>query len=207
MPDDRLSKTETALFLGVSAKSIERYSRPDSHGRVRLTMHEDKQGGNRRVSFDRAEVEALKREMETPPPPPAADDGTDATPQTGRALSPRPRPALAPMDRPVNLALPDGTAPLLGRLVAAVEAMVPERPESLLVDLTRAAELSGVPRPALRAAIASGRLKAIRLGRGWRLRPQDVRDYVDSLFVEPAVEPKPSPKGARYTTGKRPDPR
>ncbi|MEH1789993.1 MAG: hypothetical protein V7L23_31615 [Nostoc sp.] len=51
----------------------------------------------------------------------------------------------------------------------------------LTLNLGEATLISGIERSRLLTAIKSGKLNAIKF-KGWRMRPQDLREYVDGLW-------------------------
>ncbi|MBE9038325.1 helix-turn-helix domain-containing protein [aff. Roholtiella sp. LEGE 12411] len=52
----------------------------------------------------------------------------------------------------------------------------------LLLNLDEAAAVSGLARSHLEKAAKSGELNARKIGRGWKLRGEDLSDYIDGLF-------------------------
>ncbi|PHJ59639.1 hypothetical protein VF14_08840 [Nostoc linckia z18] len=52
----------------------------------------------------------------------------------------------------------------------------------LVWNLEEAAAATGYSRYRLRQAIATGNLRAQKVGRGWKVRPQDLREYTKCLF-------------------------
>lgn len=54
----------------------------------------------------------------------------------------------------------------------------------ILLTVAEAHALTGLSQNTLRAAIKSGELKALKIGRSQRLRPQDVRDWINAKFGE-----------------------
>ncbi len=55
---------------------------------------------------------------------------------------------------------------------------------SLVFSLEEAAAKSGFSKYHLRSAIAQGTLRAQKIGRGWKVRPQDLREYTNDLFSQ-----------------------
>jgi excisionase family DNA binding protein len=69
------------------------------------------------------------------------------------------------------------------RMLRAFEAMAsPVRlSDKLTLSLTEAALLAGLSRGHLRLAIAEKKLKARIIGRGWRVKREDLEAYVKKL--------------------------
>jgi excisionase family DNA binding protein len=53
--------------------------------------------------------------------------------------------------------------------------------EKLTLSLDEAAELAGLSRGHLRAAVGDGSLQAKKIGRGWRVKRADLENYVEKL--------------------------
>lgn len=75
---------------------------------------------------------------------------------------------------------------VLSRLADAIEkpaqTTVQEIGAKLLLSLDDCRILTGLSRATLRAAIEAGELKAGRVGRAFRVRPDDLRKFLDGLF-------------------------
>jgi len=86
-----------------------------------------------------------------------------------------------------------GAALFTDRLIAALEALRPRQlpaapaptlsdiAHKLMLTLPEAAALSNLSRNHLRQAIKTGRLKAQKIGRGWRIKRADLDAYVSAL--------------------------
>jgi excisionase family DNA binding protein len=146
-----MNKKEVAEFLKVSTRIVEKYA---SEGRLgEVTYIRGKTG--KQAEYDREAVENLKRMLESP-------------------------------DTSLATRSPDA------RLFAAqlVEAMTNREEarsasirisEKLLLNLNDCRLLTGLSDANLRDAIHEGRLKAKIIGRGWKIKRQDLEEYIDSL--------------------------
>jgi excisionase family DNA binding protein len=164
-----MNKKEAANYLKVSTRAIERYT---SKGRL-TPAYEPGRTGPAPV-YDSTQLDDLRREMETAltAPPvkldkPAISDKGD----TGGALV---------LSR-------SGQSAALVELVAAIERARSEaRPQApleakLTLNLQEASALSGLSRGYLLEAIKGKKLKARIIGRGWRVKRDDLDSYVKKL--------------------------
>ena len=159
-----MNKSEAAKFLGVSVRAVERYA---SAGRLPSRYVRGKTG--QVLDFDPADVEVLKIELDTP-----AAKGT-TSPENG---------ALATLDGPLPVALVQ-----LAHLVAAMNGdkprqVAPDVPVEarLFLTIPEAAQLAGVGKSAIEAAIKAGYIKAHSgLGRGRRIKRADVEKWAAAL--------------------------
>jgi excisionase family DNA binding protein len=165
-----MTKTEAAEFLGVSTRALERYV---AAGRVASFYERGKTG--KVLAFAPDELERFKAELEAP---------------TSRAIA---LPAKAPT-QPTSRALakPDGAAnalsiDVLGALAqwardnarqAAPVVPIEAKP---LLSLIEAQALTGLSRNTLRAAIEAGKLKAQRIGKGWKVKRRDLDSWIEKL--------------------------
>lgn len=56
--------------------------------------------------------------------------------------------------------------------------------DKMILTVAEAAALSGHPEGELRKAHAAGKLHAVKLGKGLKIRKEDLKLYIDSLFVK-----------------------
>lgn len=54
--------------------------------------------------------------------------------------------------------------------------------QKLTLTLTEAARISGLSKTYLNANLIAGYLRGQKLGKGWKIRPKDLKDFVDDLF-------------------------
>lgn len=175
----QMNRKQIADALSVSEKSVSRYV---AQGRL----------PDRRVkgALDvlPADVERLRAELEAPiitDAPAKAPDGDGDIPPS-RALVPVPSRRVAPSESGLLLeslavavlAIADqvNTRDIVGRDAPTIA-------EKLLLSLDEGAALSGLSVARLRAAIKAEELPARRIGRGFKIRPDDLRAWLNSLFA------------------------
>lgn len=165
-----MNKTEAAEFLGISVRTLERHV---ARGELSVSLTRGAHGKER--TFDRAELARFKASM-------------DATTYVARPVAPVASDALARRD---GLQIAGaGNSAALAALVAALEharaqiapaATISDLAHKLTLSLVEAAQLSGLSRGHLRAAIEQKKLKARIIGRGWRVKRADLESYVRKL--------------------------
>jgi excisionase family DNA binding protein len=164
-----MNKKEAADYLKVSTRAIERYT---SKGRL-TPSYEPGRTGPAPV-YDRAQLDDLRREMESA--------------LTAMPLK-RDKPATSDKgDKSKALAIArQAPGDMLVALVAAIEKARSEaRPQApleakLTLNLQEASALSGLSRGYLLEAIKGKKLKARIIGRGWRVKRDDLDAYVKKL--------------------------
>jgi excisionase family DNA binding protein len=165
-----MTKPEAAAFLGVSEKTISRYVSAS-----KLPAHYVAGKTGRQLDFKEYDLEQFRREAtETIE---AGQPGQD----TSGALVPTPVVASPVVPPPLTL------ADLVRAVMAETgqdKATVPAA-DKLALSLDEAAALSGVPRSVLDAARKDGRLVAVKIGRGYKVRRGDLEAFVSSLFEAP----------------------
>ncbi|MBH8566740.1 helix-turn-helix domain-containing protein [Nostoc sp. CENA67] len=157
-----MDKKQAAEFLGVSTRTIENYAK---EGKISVTYIPDKNG--KRAEYKESELQRLKEELQTPiHRSVVAPNGIEiADSEVFGGLAKLPSTRIAELLEAISQA--QGVALLWNKLVW---------------DLDEAATASGYSRYRLRSAIALGALKAKKVGRGWKVRPQDLREYTNWLF-------------------------
>ena len=165
-----MNKTEAAQFLGVSPRTLEGYVRERG-----LKMSYVR-GKTRSVAdFDSGELERFKTELEAP------TERTVQSPQNGAETS------LARFaEVPAMQSLGGALVPIpRGQMQAPVQmqALVPVA-DKFLLTLEEAGAMSNVSVARLRRAIQNNELSARRIGRGYRVRPDDLRRWIDGFFEE-----------------------
>ncbi len=173
-----MTKTEACEFLGVSERTLDKHAR---QGRLTVQYLPGKTG--RKADFDQDELERLKVELEAPQPTATglytpSSDGSTATPQTGAIVPLR---GSAPVAGASLLVLSPEHFPALAQSFRAEEQHV-RVSEKLTLSLDEAAALSGFSARRLRQGITEGKLHAVRIGRGYKLRGEDLRAFVNTLF-------------------------
>ena len=202
-----MNKQEAAQFLGVSVRTLETYVAQN-----RLAVRYVK-GKTRPVAdFESGDLERLKTEI-----PPIAGRVVNAQTTQNPANLPETRNSASSTsqnlatsqngrDRALaQLAKKDAQNPIvvieaehLHELLAAALAANSENsaansatPQNLaakmLLTLPEAQNLTGLSRDTLKKAMASGDLPARQMGKAWRLRPEDVRDWLQRHFATPST--------------------
>ena len=169
-----LTKQEAAEFLGVTVRTLERYT------------HEGKIGGRYEkgktrsvLVYDEEELQAFKTELETKTYKPAVNQTPTNSDRDETALS-------------KFVEVPPSLAPLEGldQLVDALKA-IRSKPEvdrltvpiyhKLTLSIAEASALSGLSRPRLRQPIKDGTLTAQIIGKGYRVKRIALENYVGNL--------------------------
>jgi excisionase family DNA binding protein len=172
----KITKERAAELLGKSLRAVERYSK-SSEGRPALLSVTYEKGTTRDVPvYDEWEVAQLAERLKLPSVPAR---GVLEVPQTAIATR---------NDTSDNLVA------ILERMASAMEATrraippgEPSAPPSVpiadkpLLKLAEAAALTGLSRGILREAIDAGKLKARIIGRGWRVKRDELDAYVKKL--------------------------
>jgi excisionase family DNA binding protein len=165
-----MTKDEVAELLEVSTRQVERFT---SAGRLSVTYE---RGTTRKVPvYVRSEVERLKGEIEN----------------TTHA-----RPAIVPAEgQQTGIAtISDNASSQLSELVAILrgaaetsrrredhDVSITDLAHKLTLSLIEASQLSGLSRNHLRQAIEDKKLRARIIGRGWRVKRDDLDAYVKKL--------------------------
>jgi excisionase family DNA binding protein len=165
-----MTKTEAAVYLGVSTRAVERYAATG-----KLASHYERGKTGQVLAFDESELERFKAELEAPRPNVRQEASSD----------------LARLDATPNAAAIEVLATeVLARLMEAAQGSAPSPDKSrlsvpveskLLLTLAEAQALTGLSRGVLRAAIAAGDLKARQIGRAFRVKRGDLESYVKKL--------------------------
>jgi len=166
-----MNKAEAAAYLNVSTRAVERYT-----AKGKLTPIYEKGRTGLAPIYDKAQLDELKAEMSVPPAAqvrPDKPDGRDKGDTAGKSTA---------------LAIPRfSKSESLAEFVAAIEqARMQARPfapleAKLTLSLSEASALSGLSRNHLRQAIEDKKLKARIIGRGWRVKREDLDAYVKKL--------------------------
>jgi predicted transcriptional regulator len=147
-----MNKKEVAEFFGVSTRIVEKYA---SEGRLgEITYVRGKTG--KQAEYAREAVENLKTILESP------DTALTVT--------------KTPDARLIVASLVEAIASREELHSASVRVS-----EKLLLNLNDCKLLTGLSEQNLRDAIKSERLKAKIIGRGWKIKKQDLDDFVSNL--------------------------
>jgi len=170
-----MNKKEAASYLGVSTRAIERYTQKG------LLSVKYEGGKTRPVAvYDSEELDKLKEELETTIYKPAIESS-----------SPTPT-NLATTDVSLSGLVEKILIPLSHQLTSLTKAIqglqtlptaLPAVPieNKLLLTLREVQALTGLSRDTLREAIEQGQLKAQIIGKAWRVKRQDLEEYIDNL--------------------------
>ncbi len=146
-----MNKKEVSEFLSVSTRIVEKYA---SEGRLgEVTYIRGKTG--KQAEYDREAVENLKRMLESPDT------------------------SLATKSPDARLFVAHLVEALTNREQPRSEAV--RTSEKILLNLNDCRLLTGLSDANLRDAIHKSRLKARIIGRGWKIKRQDLEEYIDSL--------------------------
>lgn len=155
-----MDKKQAANFLGVSERTIENYAKA---GKLSVVYF----GG--KADYKESELKALKTEKETPV-------------HKAMVSIPNESEAVISGDFGDITTVPQAS---LAKFLEEVAAQVWTLPGNKLVfGLEEAAAKSGFSKYHLRSAIAHSHLKAKKVGRGWKIRPQDLERYTNWLFAD-----------------------
>jgi excisionase family DNA binding protein len=161
-----MNKKQAAEFLGITPRTLERHM---SAGRIAYEIRKGKTGDE--AYFAPETVERFKADHLSPVIPGKVQEPSQALATTS----------------PVALAR-QGTTPQNGQQFAAmIAAAIHSAPapvpvaDKLTLSLIEAAQLSGLSRGHLREAIEAKKLKARIIGRGWKVKRDDLDLYVKKL--------------------------
>jgi excisionase family DNA binding protein len=146
-----MNKKEVAEYLKVSTRIVEKYASENRLGEV--TYIRGKTG--KQAEYDRKAVENLKRTLESP------DTSLATKSPDARLFAAQLVEALAIREQPRNEPI--------------------RTSEKILLSLIDCRLLTGLSDTNLRDAIHDNRLKARIIGRGWKIKRQDLEEYVDNL--------------------------
>jgi excisionase family DNA binding protein len=169
---EEVTKAEAARRFGVSERSLERATKS---GRLR-PKREKKPGGGEILYFDVSELTAWKEGQNLKVDrthEPIRSDTSAVAPSV--ALS-EPSRALATLIEAIQRAEQGDRRPDSRSVAVPIESR-------LTLSMDEANRLSGIPVAQLRAAAKANEITAVKIGRGLRVRRDDLQRYVDSLFV------------------------
>jgi excisionase family DNA binding protein len=161
-----MNKKQAAEFLGITPRTLERHM---SAGRIAYEMRRGKTGEE--AYFDPASVERFRADHLAPVIPGKVEEASQALATTS----------------PVSLARQAPTSQNGHQFAAMIAAAINSAPSisdlahKLTLSLVEASRLSGLSRNHLRAAIEAKKLKARIIGRGFRVKREDLDLYVRKL--------------------------
>jgi excisionase family DNA binding protein len=162
-----MNKKEVSEFLGISTRRVEKYASAGRLGEV--TYVRGKTG--KQAEYNQEAVEKLKTALESP-------DTSLAT------TTPDARLFVAQLVEAITTREQAHVEAIRGLLSGS-----PEEPrsasvrvsEKILLNLTDCRLLTGLSETSLREAIKSGELRAKIIGRGWKVKRQDLDDFIKKL--------------------------
>jgi excisionase family DNA binding protein len=180
-----MNKQEAADFLGVSVRALERYVQ---QGKISVKYEKGKTRPT--ANFDPAELEVFKTELNQPSYKPAVESRQTPSNIESRQIATVLQPET---DKPVLYSgeiAEFGEITVIDKLASIIEGLLgktdtqPGVPiaDKLLLTLPEAQALTGLSREFLRDAINDRTLKAKMIGRSWRVKRNDLDEYVASLF-------------------------
>jgi excisionase family DNA binding protein len=160
-----MDKESAATFLGVSTRTLQRYT---TQGKIAVAYKHGKTGAE--ADYDESELRRFKEQQESITYQPA--QATLAGDEQSLALAPFQR----------------ENAAIAGAAVAAaiLERLQPSKPSvplesKPLLKLDEASILTGLSRQILREAIEANKLKAKIVGRAWRIKRDDLDQFLKKL--------------------------
>jgi excisionase family DNA binding protein len=190
-----MNKKETAEYLGLSEKTVERYKASGKlSARLRRVVGGD--GKTRKVlDFEQTDVERLRCELSGDIVYPNLTGGqpqtnarTDTDIQTG---TDRERPTHTDLSRigqtPTDTSIQTQTTNPLEIIFASFENVIEKNLEvlrasgKLLLDLKDCRLLTGLSDANLRAAIHSGNLAGQKIGRGYKVKRAELDKFINNL--------------------------
>jgi len=160
-----MNKEQAAEFLELSVRTLQRHVQ---RGEIQSTQIKVEKGGQLRLEtvFDDEELKRFKAN----PPDKQARNMTSMTVMTPRNLSRQSQSVTS-----VTKAAPDAFA----RLLAAIESQ--NVGQKILLSLKECRTLTGLSDDNLRDAIHNGKLKAKIIGRGYKVKRDDLDSYIKKL--------------------------
>jgi excisionase family DNA binding protein len=190
-----MNKKETAVYLKLSEKTVERYKASGKlSARLRRVVGGD--GKTRKVlDFEQPDVERLRRELSGDIVYPNLTDGqpqtnatTDTDIQTGTDRGSATNTDISRIGQtPTDTGIQAQTTNPLEIISARFENVIEKNLEvlraggKLLLDLKDCRLLTGLSDATLRAAIHSGELAGRKIGRGWKVKRQDLDRFINDL--------------------------
>jgi excisionase family DNA binding protein len=171
-----MNKKEVAELLSVSVRLVEKYA---SEGRLGVVTYVRGRTG-KQADFDPTAVENLKAELES------VDTQIIAPNRRAAGLA---NLAAEEFTESLTRAVACGVREAIGQIPAMLRGApnanhhggtVPLT-DKLTLSIIDAAQLSGLSRGHLRFAIEEKKLKARIIGRGWRVKREDLEAYVKKL--------------------------
>jgi predicted transcriptional regulator len=162
-----MNKKEVAAFLGISTRLVEKYA---SEGRLgEITYVRGKTG--KQAEYNQEAVQKLKTALESP------DTSLATTTPDARLFVAQLVEAITTREQ-ANIEAIRG---LLSRNTEEPRSASIRVSEKLLLNLNDCRLLTGLSDANLRDAIKAGTLKAKIIGRGWKVKRQDLDEFINNL--------------------------
>jgi excisionase family DNA binding protein len=159
-----MNKKEVAERLNVSTRLVEKYAAEGRLGEVKYVRGRT----GKQADFDDQAVEKLKEELESPVYPVTA---LQAPNRHDAGL-------IAPQERERFI---HALEALGGTGTSKAAPTITDLAVKHFLTLEEASALSGLSRDYLSKAIKAKKLKAKIIGRGWKIKPTDLKTYTDKL--------------------------
>ncbi len=162
-----MNKKEVAAFLGISTRLVEKYA---SEGRLgEITYVRGKTG--KQAEYNQEAIEKLKTALES------TDTSLATTTPDARLFVAQLVEAMASREQAHVKAI---RGLLSGNSKEPRSASI-RVSEKILLNLTDCRLLTGLSQATLKDAIKSEKLKAKLIGRGWKVKRQDLDEFINNL--------------------------
>lgn len=166
-----MTKEEAARHLGISTRTFQRWV---SRGWI-SHQSEVTRNGKRIKIFDESDVQRLKDNPPVDTPDDTSADDVDTALVTSKAQSVTSKPSRVATTKPRVT-----STDLSGQdILRAIQMPLYQK---LLLTVTEAAMVSGLPQTYIRRAIETGELVGKRIGRGMKIRRVDLDAYISKLW-------------------------
>ncbi len=171
-----MNKEQAAEYLGITVRTLQRHMAAN-----RISFRGGRDTG-KEATFTADDLDRFKADQDT-----LTATVSPVVSPLSESVSPAPQQALQAAFQPQDI------APLGERLLSVLEGLQSQAPaksaplsvsdiaHKLTLSLAEAAQLSGLSRGHLRQAIEEKKLKARIIGRGWRVKRDDLDAYVRKL--------------------------
>ena len=184
-----LNKQEVGEILGKSDKGIQRLT---ASGQL-LAVYV-KEGSYQRAYYRADDVKYFQQRGTAPKPANANAEGDSTTDTQDTVAKPDKKAVVQGKFSPEKImaSLIAGVldqAQKRGLLALSPASNVKQKPvvpvaDKMILTVAEAAALSGHPEGELRKAHAAGKLHAVKLGKGLKIRKEDLKLYIDGLFAK-----------------------
>jgi excisionase family DNA binding protein len=162
-----MNKKEAAVFLGVSIRLVEKYA---AEGRLGKIIYVRGKTG-KQAEYNQDAVEKLKAALESP------DTALTTNSPDARLFVAQLVEAMASREQ----AHVEAIRGLLSGSSEELRSASVRVSEKILLNLTDCRALTGLSQATLKEAIKSKKLKAKIVGRGWKVKRQDLDEFIKNL--------------------------